>query len=133
MFRLVKSLVTSWSVRERKKINGIKNCNRHFKVLAHRSRSPSRSLLTRILSMGSSLRHLYDSGLAALHPLTIVILLLVFLIIVSSRGTGKRRAGTVALLIAAALLMDLPYESSLLKRSELLKPVFQIALGRDEL
>ena len=85
------------------------------------------------LDMGSSLRHLYDSGLAALHPLTIVILLLVFLIIVSSRGTGKRRAGTVALLIAAALLMDLPYESSLLKRSELLKPVFQIALGRDEL
>ena len=81
--------------------------------------------------MGSTLRHVFDSGLT---PWTLVVLAMFALMLVSAtRGNKQRARAVVSLLGALLLLSDLPYEASLLKRSGVMTPLFQALLGRDEL
>ena len=81
--------------------------------------------------MGSTLRHVFDSGLT---PWTLIVLALLALqIYTATRGNKQRVRAVVTLLGAVLLLADLPYDASLLKRSGVLTPLFQAVLGRDEL
>jgi hypothetical protein len=81
--------------------------------------------------MGSTLRHVFDSGVT---PWTLIVLALLALqIYTATRGNKQRVRAVVTLLGAVLLLADLPYDASLLKRSGVLTPLFQAVLGRDEL
>lgn len=80
--------------------------------------------------MGSTLRHFFDSGLAGAHPLTLGFLVLALLLLLSATRFSRH---TVTMVLMALILCDLPWEQSLMKREAYLAPIFQAALGRDEL
>ena len=81
--------------------------------------------------MGSTARHLFDNPPSTADPLTLGVLLFVLLVLYL---THRKSSFQLVLTVTCALLLaDMPYDQSLTKRSGVLKPLFQAALGRDEL
>ena len=81
--------------------------------------------------MGSTVRHLVDNPPSSADPLTLGTLIFVLLVLFLTNRQSTSRF--VLALTCCLMLADMPYDQSLMKRSGVLKPLFQAALGRDEL
>jgi len=79
---------------------------------------------------------MYDGGISGLihDEKTMTILLVTFLCLWALQTLSTKKPYQFPfVLMVCALLMDLPYEQSLLKRSQVLHPLLQSVLGRTEL
>merc|ERR1719408_36811 len=74
--------------------------------------------------MGSSLREIYDEGVLSNVSVGLVIFCMVYLVLGKLAGSGFTFHSSVFYFLPVVLvLMDLPYEQSLAKRSGLFEPL----------